>query len=94
MGEQAGAGGGSMDAYKFGTLWQEATRAVSATWASITDIVGLSVTRKIETEKIHEAGKTARHEALLNSANGGSMPMILFAVAAVAIVYFAMQKKK
>ncbi len=82
----------SMDAYSFGTLWQEATQAVGYTWSALmsglTDILGTRAFYNAEQTKYEEQRKIANFSTLANSGKNGNVVLIIGVVALIAIVVY------
>ncbi len=85
----------SMDAYSFGTLWQEITRAIGYMMTGITDIFGNRDAARVNEKKIHEYYTTKRSEDILNSVSSGSgTVMMIVAIGGIALIIWLTQKNK
>lgn len=83
----------NMDAYAFGTLWQEATQAIGYTWSALmsglTDILGTRAFYNAEQKKYEEQRKIANFSTLANSGkNGNAILMVALVAFAAIVVYF------
>ncbi len=87
----------SMDAYSFGTLWQEATQAVGYTWSALmsglTDILGTRAYYNSEQSKYEEQRKITNFTTLANSGKNGNIVLIIGLLALVAIVVYIIYQK-
>lgn len=86
----------NMDAYSFGTLWQEATQAIGYTWSALmsglTDIFGTRAYYNAEQTKYEEQRKIANFSALANSGKNGNAILIIGLLALIALVVYSMNK--
>lgn len=98
MEEQAttnSSGGASMDAYSFGTLWQEITRAIGYMMTGITDVFGNRDAARVNEKKIREYYSTERTKAILGSTTGGKVTvMMILAIGGIALIIWLTGKNK
>lgn len=97
MEEQAttnSSGGASMDAYSFGTLWQEITRAVGYMMTGITDVFGNRDAARTNETKIREYYFSERNKQLLNTSDGTYLTTIIVLFAGVGFIIWLLNKNK
>lgn len=85
----------SMDAYSFGTLWQEITRAVGYMMSGITDVFGNRDAARVNEKKIREYYSTQRSKNILDAVSGGNVTvMMIVAIGGIALIIWLTQKNK
>lgn len=91
----SGSGGVSMDAYSFGTLWQEITRAIGYMMTGITDVFGNRDASRVNERMITQRYSTERTKAILGSVSGGkSTVMMILAIGGIALIIWLIGKNK
>ena len=88
----------SLDAYSFGTLWQEATQSIGYTWSALmgglSDIFGTRAYCNAEQTKSEEQRKITNYETLARSGRSGNAILGLGLVALIALIAYVIYTNK